>query len=457
MDARCILNPIPTRRTQRFRIMHKFAALLPLFLFTCLVPADEPPRIEEFPELMEACEPFRQYLHNDAGGSHAGMDESDLSQGPSIVAEGSEVLAFEENSRFICATVQSAADQPEQYLRRVLFIKPSFLIIDEIRDLSTPDSAGSHSSRAGIALTEGLDLQLAAGEEEKSVRLVLPADDGKARTISAAVLRESGVANPLRLNASYKSPFIAEAIVSLGNRVYKLTLPDPSRNASGGRIAIHNTDGNVILESRPLPAGVLPHGPEGLAMIERWDRAYRDGKRPSWDARQAAPELVRVIQEEAIVKPCRVVVLGCGSGDNAIYLAQQGFDVTAIDLAPTALGIAEQKAKQAGVEVDWMLADVLNIPDVEPFDFVFDRGCYHNVRYVDAEGFVESLRKITTASAQCLILSLNRDGPPGIREQTMRDDFADAFEIDWLLAGGLAGREGENQRSSWSLMLKSKK
>jgi SAM-dependent methyltransferase len=191
-------------------------------------------------------------------------------------------------------------------------------------------------------------------------------------------------------------------------------------------------------------------------MIERWDRAYRDGKRPSWDARQAAPELVRVVEEEEIVKPCRVVVLGCGSGDNAIYLAQQGFDVTAIDLAPTALRIAEKKADEAGVKVNWMLADVLNVPNLEPFEFVFDRGCYHNVRYVDTEGFVESLEKITAGDARCLILSLNRDGPPGIREQTMRDDFAEAFEIDWLESRRRVGRNGENPNGSWSLMLNAK-
>jgi SAM-dependent methyltransferase len=204
-----------------------------------------------------------------------------------------------------------------------------------------------------------------------------------------------------------------------------------------------------------LASGVLPHGTEGLRLLDRWDSAYRDGKKAPWDTGAPAPELKRVM-EAGLVQPCRVVELGCGSGENAIYLAQKGFEVTAIDVAPTAIGLAAVRAERAGVRVRWVLADVLALPELETYDFIFDRGCYHNVRYVDAAGFVASLRRLSHAGTRCLILSLNRDSPPGVREQTMRDDFSALYDFEWLRDSGVEDRHGTARRESWSLMLRRK-
>jgi SAM-dependent methyltransferase len=161
--------------------------------------------------------------------------------------------------------------------------------------------------------------------------------------------------------------------------------------------------------------------------------------------------------EENAVRPCRAAVLGCGSGTNAVYLASKGFDVTAIDIAPTALGLGEAKAQEANVRVKWLLADVLAMPELKPFDFIFDRGCYHNVRYVDAEAFIESVRRLSHPGTHFLVLSLDRDGPPGVREHHMRADFSALFDFEWLRPAGIhTGADGKNRRAAWSLMLRRK-
>jgi SAM-dependent methyltransferase len=242
----------------------------------------------------------------------------------------------------------------------------------------------------------------------------------------------------------------AELTITHSDRTFRLTLPPPG--AAAGQIAIE-TDGKQIVPPRPLPAGVLPHGPQGMQLIERWDRAYRDGRKPGWDTGLVAEDLRKVV-EEGVVRPCRTAVLGCGSGTNALYLAEKGFDVTAIDVAPTALSIAQTKAKDAGVDVQWLLADVLALPDLEPFDFIFDRGCYHNVRYADAAGFVESLRQMSHENTRVLILSLNRDSAPGVREHHMREDFSALYEFEWLRESGIVTRGSQTGRPSWSLMLR---
>ena len=193
-----------------------------------------------------------------------------------------------------------------------------------------------------------------------------------------------------------------------------------------------------------------------MKLLDRWDRFYRDGKHPPWNSGMAAPDLRQAV-EKGDIKPCRVVVLGCGSGMNPIYLAQKGFDVTAIDLAPTALSIAEADAKKVGVKVKWMLADVLALPEMEPFDLIFDRGCYHNVRYVDARGFVDALDRLSRAGTKFFLLSCNRDKAPGVRESTIREDLSGLFEFEWFRKSQIhTGKQGKKKLASWNVMLRRK-
>src|SRR5690349_17507776 len=100
-----------------------------------------------------------------------------------------------------------------------------------------------------------------------------------------------------------------------------------------------------------------------------WDRRYEEGNTP-WDSGRPSRELVSVIESGAIPAG-RALELGCGTGTNAVYLAQRGFEVTAADLSPLALDRARQRADSAGVKVNWVAADATALPDlVAPFDFL---------------------------------------------------------------------------------------
>src|SRR5437868_14089651 len=110
-----------------------------------------------------------------------------------------------------------------------------------------------------------------------------------------------------------------------------------------------------------------------------WNNRYRDGDLP-WDTGLPSSELQGVVSRNTI-QPCRALEIGCGTGTNSVWLAQQGFEVTGIDLAPLAVERAEKRAQSAGVQVHFMAADVLDLADLDgPFAFFFDRGCYHAVR-----------------------------------------------------------------------------
>ncbi|HUE14355.1 MAG TPA: class I SAM-dependent methyltransferase [Planctomycetaceae bacterium] len=166
-----------------------------------------------------------------------------------------------------------------------------------------------------------------------------------------------------------------------------------------------------------------------------WDQRYVAGELP-WDSGVPSKELIRVLDTEGI-EPCRAVELGCGTGTNAIYLASRGFDVTGFDCSSTALEQARSKAARAGVDVDLRQADLCRFQlELEPFDFIFDRGCYHSVRRLDMAGFLKTLRRLSRPGTRYLLLAGNANeqgpGPPRVHEHEIRIDLEGLFEIQFI-------------------------
>lgn len=170
-----------------------------------------------------------------------------------------------------------------------------------------------------------------------------------------------------------------------------------------------------------------------MNMQEPWDTRYREGNIP-WNAEQPSLELLRVIAEFPIA-PCIALDIGCGYGTDARYLAEHGFRVTAIDISPTAIEIARQRASQAGLSIDFRIADLTAMPDVGgPFDFLFDRGVYHIVRKVDTAAYLSFIESVSRPGSLYLTLTGNshqagEGGPPRLSEAEIRSEMESLFEI----------------------------
>ena len=193
-----------------------------------------------------------------------------------------------------------------------------------------------------------------------------------------------------------------------------------------------------------------------------WDDRYEKGDTP-WETGQPSSELQRVVAEAGI-KPCRVLELGCGTGASAVWLAQQGFDVTALDLSSLAIERARRRAGAAGALVRFQAADVLDLPaeSTGPFDFFFDRGCYHVVRREDTRGYLETLLRLTRRGTLGLVLAgnarePNEPGPPVVTAEQIRAELGSAFDIVQLREFRFGQVESDGRRFlGWSCLLRRK-
>jgi methyl halide transferase len=166
-----------------------------------------------------------------------------------------------------------------------------------------------------------------------------------------------------------------------------------------------------------------------------WNQRYVTGDTP-WESGQPSAELTRVVREWQI-GPCRVLEMGCGTGENAVHLARQGFDVTAFDLAPLAIERAEAKIREAGVKARLFAANVLDLPDAgPPFPFVFDRGLYHIVRRDNLAGYLRTLERVCAPGGWYLTLTGNANdpvtvehGPPRVRAQELCAELEGLFAL----------------------------
>lgn len=100
-----------------------------------------------------------------------------------------------------------------------------------------------------------------------------------------------------------------------------------------------------------------------------YDLWYRFGT-PPWVIGPRV-ELVELV-ESGRLEPCRALDLGCGSGANVVWLAQQGFDATGVDFAASAIAKGRESASEAGVSPRFVVGDLRRLQECEGIDGTYD-------------------------------------------------------------------------------------
>lgn len=116
---------------------------------------------------------------------------------------------------------------------------------------------------------------------------------------------------------------------------------------------------------------VHPFIGDGVSGAEFWEECYRTG-RTAWSGKPNA----LLVEEAAKLTPGSALDLGCGQGGDAIWLASEGWRVTAVDVSASGLAVAADHAAAAGVSeaIEWERHDLaLSFPS-GGFDLV--SACY---------------------------------------------------------------------------------
>jgi SAM-dependent methyltransferase len=103
------------------------------------------------------------------------------------------------------------------------------------------------------------------------------------------------------------------------------------------------------------------------AQAAEWDARYSERDGPMWSGRPNG----RLVAEVADLAPGRALDVGSGEGADAIWLAQRGWTVTAIDISDLAVCRARKAAELAGASVEWVCGDAQQTPlPARSFDLV---------------------------------------------------------------------------------------
>lgn len=169
--------------------------------------------------------------------------------------------------------------------------------------------------------------------------------------------------------------------------------------------------------------------PDLAEAARHWDAYYRgDRYSEEWHLDQPSPELMTLLAAGVLV-PGRALDLGCGGGTEAVYLAQQGFEVTALDVSGEALAMTRRLAARRAVKVATVQAFVPKTGlAANSFDFINDRSCFHVI-----EPRIEILRAYAVEAKRLLVdgglLFVRRFGQTQVDRSAFSSVFQDDFDL----------------------------
>ncbi|WP_404795410.1 class I SAM-dependent methyltransferase [Streptomyces tendae] len=180
-----------------------------------------------------------------------------------------------------------------------------------------------------------------------------------------------------------------------------------------------------------------------------WDRRTDDvygGPPPPWDIGYPQPALRRIAERELFTG--HVLDVGCGTGEHALLAAALGHPATGIDLAPTAIALANRKAAVRRHAARFVVGSVFELDRLgERYTTVLDCGLFHNLDDPGRTAFESSLRAVVPAGGLYFMLGFSDQitrptTPRQLTRAEIRRTFEPHWDIESIEADAIAIRTG---------------
>ncbi|MEZ4537809.1 MAG: methyltransferase domain-containing protein [Cyanobacteriota/Melainabacteria group bacterium] len=165
---------------------------------------------------------------------------------------------------------------------------------------------------------------------------------------------------------------------------------------------------------------------------EFWELCYQQGRTP-WEYGRHAPPLETFMKSPYRLPPGKVAVLGCGTGHDAVYLAQMGYEVTGIDFAPTAIQSTYQKfvqARVAGKSAFLLQRDIFDLHEYTGyFDSIVEHTCFCSIDPVHRRRYMFATRDLLKKGGKFLaIWWIGERHGEGLPFSVSRDEIFELYD-----------------------------
>ena len=186
-----------------------------------------------------------------------------------------------------------------------------------------------------------------------------------------------------------------------------------------------------------------------------WEASYAKDTPAAWDIGRPQPAFVRLADKGLLTG--LLLDAGCGTGENSLLAASRGADVVGIDLSPTAIARAREKASERGLAARFEVADALDLERLAfTVDTVIDSGVFHVFNDDDRARYVASLAAALKPGGVCYLVCFSDRqpgtwGPRRVRADELRAAFSDGWVVESLTADNfdINPVEGTTRVEAW--------
>jgi SAM-dependent methyltransferase len=163
-----------------------------------------------------------------------------------------------------------------------------------------------------------------------------------------------------------------------------------------------------------------------------WEERYQTGDMP-WEKGEASPGLVDFLASHAEIPRARVLVPGCGTGHDARAWARAGFETVGMDLAPSAIRLATERTRAAGLKAEFRSGNFLEDEPATTFDWIFEHTLFCAIDPSRRDDYVRAVVRSLPPQGQFLAVHYmicGAEGPPfGVAQQELMERFLPHFEL----------------------------